>query len=217
MRSRWITIRFVALLTACVAVGLLGIPWNDREVVVQTDRDLDIAIVGRGNLRLFDPVSKEIRFTRFGALHVNRDSQLSIEIQGEEWLIDPGVSLPMDWQRVGILSDGRIQVLVAGEWIEVGQLQVSLFGATPDFAAPLLANVPSKLNGTPTVCIPGEMAGIIQQGWLEKNTASYADLAVRILLAAIAASVLSLALDGFNSRKEMAVERQARVRADARG
>ena len=187
------TIRFIALLTVCVAIASLSMPRQSKSGIVITARDLDIAIVGRGYFQLLNPNTSEIRYSRAGSLQLNVDGQLFVEIDDTEWLLDPPIHVPSDWERIAILKDGKVQVLHAGTWIDLGQLQVALFTSTTGFEDPLRGNALAETQGPPIHCEPGgNSSGVIQQGWLETRTEFYRALSLRVLIAVLIASVLAI-------------------------
>jgi flagellar basal body rod protein FlgG len=160
------TIRYLALLTICVAIALLSIPRSEDFILVHTGRDLDIAIVGRGYLCLVDSETAELYYTRNGNLAVDLNGQLAVTIEGSQWLIDPPIQIPFDWERIAVLPDGRVQSLQAGIWSDAGELQLAVFVPTPAFDAPLIANGYSDAAGPPTQYAPGNVAGVLVYWWV---------------------------------------------------
>lgn len=182
------TIRFLALLSVCIAIALLSLPNSSRLVVANTGRDLDIAIVGRGYFCMVGDA--DCLYTRSGALRLDANGQLVVDTDGGQWPIDPPIQFPNHWERVAFLSDGRVQTLSAGSWIDAGQLQLAVFQRTPAFNDELAANPYSDAVGLPSNHTPGNGAGVIQQGWLEQRPSIQKALAISILLAILASCVL---------------------------
>ena len=176
------TTRFIALLAVCIAIALVSVPWKSESVLTETGREFDIAIIGRGNLCLFDVATNGLRYTRCGSLHLNRDSQLVVSIQGTDWPIEPSISVPAGWEGIRIRSDGTVQAY-CGYWTTVGQLHLAVFPGTSGFSDPLAANSASPSQGVPMFSEPGDGAGEIRQLWLESRTAYYQTLATRVLIA----------------------------------
>ena len=81
--------------------------------VVQTGRDLDVAVQGDGFLTLQGPDGKEV-YTRAGNMVADVDGKLSVN--GHPVLGDGGqITVPPDYVKLHIGSDGVISVLAAGE------------------------------------------------------------------------------------------------------
>jgi flagellar basal body rod protein FlgG len=184
------TIRYLALLAVCIAIALLSLPRTLGPIVTKTGRDLDIMIVGRGSFCLLDEGAAEPRYTRFGRLQIDADGQLVVDADGAEWLIDPPIQIPGDWERIAVLPDGRVQTLEAGSWSDAGQLQLAVFMKTPPFDDDLAANLQLDIADPPTMYMPSNVAGVIQQGWLEERPSILKDLGMHLLLAILAAGVL---------------------------
>lgn len=184
------TIRFIAILTLCIAIALLTMPRAVESTLVKTGSEFDIAIVGRGNFCLVKRETADVHYTRYGSLSIDINGQLVVGIQGSQFLIDPPIQIPTDWERIAFLADGRVQTLQAGNWQETGQLQLAVFTPVPEFEDTLIANPHSDDNGPPLVTSPGQSSGFIQQGWIEQSPSDLNQIAIRLFFAILAASAV---------------------------
>ncbi len=185
------TTRYFALLAICLAIALLSLPRSSGTILSHTGRELDIATVGRGNFCVYDHKSGEPRYTRCGNLVIDLNGQLAVKVDNTEWTIDPPIQIPNEWERIAVLADGRVQTLQSGVWNDVGGLHLAVFTPTPTFNDPLAVNGYSDDTGPPSLHPPGSVAGVIQQGWLEQRPSTVEGISIRILLAILAAGVLS--------------------------
>ncbi|MCS3806825.1 flagellar basal-body rod protein FlgF [Chromobacterium alkanivorans] len=81
--------------------------------VVETGRELDVAVKGEGFFAVQGPDGNEA-YTRAGAMVADMDGKLSVN--GHPVLGDGGqITLPPDYVKLHIGSDGVISVLAAGE------------------------------------------------------------------------------------------------------
>ena len=198
------TIRSIAILTLCIAIALLTMPRAVESTLVKTGNELDIAIVGRGNFCLVERETADVHYTRYGSLSIDMNGQLAVGIRGSQFLIDPPIQIPTDWERIAFLADGRVQTLQAGYWQETGQLQLALFTPVPEFDDPLIANPHSDDNGPPLVTFPGQSSGFIQQGWIEQSPSDLENIAIRIFFAILAA-VAACQFMSSNQKQQKAV------------
>ena len=99
----------------------------------QTGRELDLAIQGKGYLRVLDPSSQQTMYTRAGNLDINADGQLVIGSAHTGRLLDPPIQIPNDATAISINSAGEVLTRVPGqtELALQGQIQMSLF-VNPD-------------------------------------------------------------------------------------
>jgi flagellar basal body rod protein FlgG len=166
-----------------MAVALLANLPFDQTSIIQSGDEFDVAIVGHGFFSLTDLNSGDIRYTRCGNFQINEYGQLAMVIRGRMWTVEPGVTIPSDWERIGIQHDGRVQVFEYDSWIDVGQLQLTRFARTPTFANPIQANLATDELGTSLTGSPGEGGfGVIHQGWSERPTTTYLQLTIHLLI-----------------------------------
>ena len=95
----------------------------------QTGRELDLAIQGRGYLRLLDPGSQDTMYTRAGNLDINANGQLVVGSASTGRLLDPPITIPQDAISVEIGTDGQVMTRVPGqvELTQQGQIQLAQF------------------------------------------------------------------------------------------
>ncbi|MEM6691990.1 MAG: hypothetical protein AAF664_21355 [Planctomycetota bacterium] len=105
------TIRFFGLLSICIAIAVLSLPHSADSILIRTGNEFDLAIVGRGNFRLIDADTVKCHYTRSGNLVLDENGCLAVEVDGKEWLIDPPIQVPTDWERLAVLPEGRVQIL----------------------------------------------------------------------------------------------------------
>ncbi|MDG2224053.1 MAG: flagellar basal-body rod protein FlgG [Rubripirellula sp.] len=95
----------------------------------QTGRDLDVAIQGQGFLRVLDPASQDVMYTRAGNLDINTNGQLVIGSGQTGRLLDPPITVPEDAMDLVINPSGEVLVRVPGqtELALQGQMQLAQF------------------------------------------------------------------------------------------
>jgi flagellar basal-body rod protein FlgG len=95
----------------------------------QTGGKYDVAIQGRGYLRVLDPSSQETMYTRAGNLNVNANGQLVIGSAQTGRLLDPPITIPNDALNVEINASGEVLARVPGqpELALQGQIQMAQF------------------------------------------------------------------------------------------
>lgn len=95
----------------------------------QTGRELDIAIQGKGYLRVLDPSSQQTMFTRAGNLDVNANGQLVIGSAQTGRLVDPPITIPEDATAIQFATNGEVRVQLPGqpELALQGQLSLATF------------------------------------------------------------------------------------------
>lgn len=65
------TTRYIATLTMCIAIAVLSVPRTEMSTLLNTGNELDIAIVGRGNICLIDNKTAALNYTRSGDLSID--------------------------------------------------------------------------------------------------------------------------------------------------
>ena len=93
--------------------------------ILQTDNQLDAAIIGRGFFQVLLP-DGNLTYTRDGAFQVNADGEL---VTSSGYPVQPGITIPSDAQSVTIGDDGVVTAAIAGQAnpIQVGSLQLADF------------------------------------------------------------------------------------------
>ena len=139
----------------------------------QTGRELDIAIQGKGYLRVLDPSSQQTMYTRAGNLDINANGQLVIGSAQTGRLLDPPITIPNDATAIQINTNGEVMTQVPGqtELALQGQMQMSNF-INPDGLLKVGQNMylATDASGPEQVTNPGDQGmGFIRQGNLEAS------------------------------------------------
>jgi len=133
----------------------------------QTDNTLDLAITGKGFLKLQLPNGSEV-YTRNGALKVNENGTL---VNSDGFTVVPEVVIPDDAIDITIGLDGTVSVTQAGQAqaTQVGQLSLTNF-INPAGLHAMGDNlfVETDSSGQPIEGTPGDNGlGSIRQGFVE--------------------------------------------------
>ena len=188
------TIRYLAILSACIAVALL---WNrpfGNTSIDHTGRDLDIVIIGHGFFTVVDADSSESRYTRYGIFELDGNGQLVTTINGRKWTIAPMITIPNCWERIVIHTDGSVETFERGLRKGVGQFQLTRFPKTPSFSNPLDANLETDDTGPPIVGSPDNEFGLLQQGWRERRASTNVQLITHLLVGLVSSMVINAIL-----------------------
>ena len=158
-----------------------------------TGRKLDIAIQGDGFLQVTMP-NGDIRYTRDGALQINRDGAL---VTTTGYAIEPAITVPIDAVSIDIGKDGGVNVTdPAGTSSVVGTIQLVRFSNPSGLSAEgdnLLAQ--TEASGTPNTGTAGENGfGSIQAGFLEKSNVQMVTELVNLITAQRAYEINSRAI-----------------------
>ncbi|NLQ17526.1 flagellar basal-body rod protein FlgG [Marinomonas sp. M1K-6] len=134
-----------------------------------TDRQLDVAIQGKGFLQLLQP-DGTIAYTRDGSLQLNNQGQL---VSSGGLLVEPGIQIDPDVLEIMIAEDGVVSVRRNGEADaqEVGAINIAGF-VNPTGLNAVGQNIFTETNasGPPLVGVPGtDSLGTIAQGMLEAS------------------------------------------------
>lgn len=138
----------------------------------QTNRELDVAIEGRGFFQVTDP-SGEILYTRAGNFSVNANNQLVLGSASTGRLLEPAISVPQDTVGIVINPDGRVMVQQAGtpQLQQVGQLQMAMF-INPEGLLKKGENLYGQTDASnaPITGNPGQQGfGVLRQNMLEAS------------------------------------------------
>ncbi|MEM1070168.1 MAG: flagellar basal-body rod protein FlgG [Planctomycetota bacterium] len=138
-----------------------------------TGRELDIAIEGRGYLRVLDPATQDLMFTRAGNLDINANGQLVIGSAQTGRLLDPPIQIPQEATGITINGSGEVLVRLPGqtELSQQGQLQLAQF-INPDGLLKIGENMylPTDASGQEQAGVPNDQGlGQIRQGQLEAS------------------------------------------------
>ncbi|KAA1259517.1 Flagellar basal-body rod protein FlgG [Rubripirellula obstinata] len=147
---------------------------DQRQGTLQaTGRELDIAIQGKGYLKVLDPSTQLPMYTRAGNLDINANGQLVIGSAAVGRLIDPPITIPNDAEAISINANGEVMTRVPGQ-VELaiqGQIQMATF-INPDGLLKNGENMYSQTDasGPEQLSNPGEQGlGVIRQGSLEAS------------------------------------------------
>jgi flagellar basal-body rod protein FlgG len=158
-----------------------------------TDRALDIAIMGEGFLQVSLP-NGDIGYTRDGSLQINANGEL---VTTTGYILEPAVTIPTDATSIDIGKDGGVNVTdSSGTQSVVGTLQLARFPNPSGLSSEgdnLLAE--SEASGTPTTGTAGEAGfGTIQSGFLEKSNVQMVKELVNLITAQRAYEINSRAI-----------------------
>lgn len=158
-----------------------------------TDRSLDIAIMGDGFLQVTLP-NGQTRYTRDGLLQTNVNGQL---VTTNGYAIEPSITIPIDATSVDIGKDGTVNITDAtGNMSVVGSLQLARFPNPSGLSSEgdnLLAQ--TEASGTATLGTPGENGfGTIMSGFLEKSNVQMVTELVNLITAQRAYEINSRAI-----------------------
>ncbi|MHC4712572.1 MAG: flagellar basal-body rod protein FlgG [Planctomycetota bacterium] len=139
--------------------------------LIQTDRDLDVALEGKGffQVELPDDVGRGgYGYTRDGNLYVDSEGNL---VTAQGYMIEPSIKVPPDYVKIVIEKDGTVLVQEAGTTglTELGQLELAYF-ANQEGLESIGSNLylETDASGTPYTAFPGEDGlGLLNQGYLE--------------------------------------------------
>ena len=135
--------------------------------VVNTDRDLDVMINGRGFFEITRPDGTS-GFTRDGSFQLDAQGQM---VTSSGYALADGITIPADAQSVTIGVDGTVTVRLPGQATpsQVGTIQLSTF-PNPGGLQPIGENlfVETASSGSASAGTAGESGfGSLQQGSLE--------------------------------------------------
>jgi flagellar basal-body rod protein FlgG len=147
--------------------------------LMETGNELDIAIQGGGYLKVTDPATSEIIYTRSGNLSVNSQGNLCVASASIGRLVDPPITIPQEATKISISSEGIVSVQLPNntQLQQVGQLELVQF-INPEGLLKLGENLyrESDASGTPQTANPGQQnMGTIQQGYLEASNVQAVD------------------------------------------
>jgi flagellar basal-body rod protein FlgG len=157
-----------------IQVGVGVRPSSIHRIVEQgnlnfTENDFDVAVQGRGYLRVLLPTGGEA-YTRAGALGRSADGTL---VTPDGFTVQPGIQIPQDATDVSIDASGQVSVRLAGQATPqvVGQLDLAIFPNEGGLEAQgdnlFLETVAS---GSAVIGTPGSTGyGTIMQGFLETS------------------------------------------------
>ncbi len=137
-----------------------------------TERELDVAIEGRGFFKVLDP-SGEIVYTRSGNFSVNANGELVMGSANTGRLLEPSIVIPEDSTAISISPQGQVSVRQPGtpQLTQVGEIELVSF-INPEGLLKLGENLYAETDasGTPIAGVPGEEGlGVLRQNVLEAS------------------------------------------------
>jgi flagellar basal-body rod protein FlgG len=135
--------------------------------VVQTEKDLDIAVRGEGSFAVALPDGRT-GYTRDGSFERDATGQL-VNINGYQ--IQPGITIPEGANQISISADGIVQAFIGNETTptQLGQLQLARFvnkAGLESIGDNLF--VPTGSSGEAQLGVPNsDGMGDVMQGYLE--------------------------------------------------
>ena len=157
-----------------LGVRITSTQTDQRQGTLQaTGRELDVAIQGKGFLKVLDPSTQLPMYTRAGNLDINANGQLVVGSASVGRLIDPPITIPNDAEEISISASGEVLARLPGQvnLQQQGQLQLASF-INPDG---LLKNgenmyTQTDASGPEQLTNPGTQGlGAIRQGSLEAS------------------------------------------------
>jgi flagellar basal-body rod protein FlgG len=147
----------------------------------QSSSDLDIAIKGQGFFQVQLP-DGTTGYTRDGAFQLDANGQL---VTSAGHAVQPGITIPVNAQKVSIAQDGTVSVTVPGQATPqaVGQIQLASF-INPAGLDPRGGNLYAESNssGAPQAAAPGTNGlGSLQQGMVEGSNVNVVEELVAMI------------------------------------
>jgi len=151
--------------------------------LMNTSRNMDIAITGDGFFQVTMPADGTIKYTRDGALQRGPNGEL---VTSSGYLIEPAITIPTDATSVNIGTDGGVNITTSsGTQSVVGNIQLARFPNPSGLSSEgdnLLAE--TEASGSPLTGTPGDSGfGSIQAGFLEKSNVQMINELVNLITA----------------------------------
>jgi flagellar basal-body rod protein FlgG len=160
---------------------------NNRKIfsegaLVVTNKDLDVAIHGRGFLQVQMPNGSDVAYTRAGALSINEQGQITLP---NGYVVQPPITVPEGSQKISIGEDGTVSVIGNGTTgqEQIGQLQLYDF-VNSDGLLPVGQNLYTETtaSGAATQGIATQNGlGSIKQGTLEGSNVNVVEQMVNLI------------------------------------
>ncbi len=138
----------------------------------QTNGSLDVAIEGRGFLKVMDPTG-QILYTRSGNFSLNSNGQIVLGSADTGRLIEPPIVIPNDAEAIVISPEGKVSVRQPNNPVlsQVGTIEMVTF-INPEGLLKKGENlyVESNASGTALTGVAGQTGfGLIRQNALEAS------------------------------------------------
>ncbi len=149
--------------------------------VQQTERNLDVAIEGKGFFQVLRP-DGQVGYTRDGGFQLNENGEI---VTSSGYLLEPAIQVPEEAETISIGNDGTVSAKIPGdeEPEEIGQIELADF-INPSGLEPVGENMflETASSGAPEVGAPGEGAlGNVMQGALETSNVNIAEELVNMI------------------------------------
>jgi flagellar basal-body rod protein FlgG len=137
----------------------------------ETGGPLDLAIEGKGFLRVLDPTNNQPLYTRAGNLSINANNQLVVGSAQTGRLLDPAIQLDPTTLGISISASGQVLAQLPGQpqMQQVGTINLASF-SNPQGLLKLGENLYSETiaSGPAVQATPGQNGlGSVRQGFLE--------------------------------------------------
>ena len=147
----------------------------------QSSNDLDLAIKGKGFFQITMP-DGSTGYSRDGAFQVDANGQL---VNSAGFVLQPGITIPANAQKVTIAQDGTVNVSVPGQPLPqaVGQITLANF-INPAGLEPRGQNLyaESASSGAPQAAAPGTNGlGTLHQGAVEGSNVNVVEELVSMI------------------------------------
>ncbi len=149
----------------------------------QTNRELDIAVEGKGFLQVTLD-NGETAYTRSGSLKVNQDGNI---VDAHGYALEPSIAVPNNATSLTIAKDGTVTATVAGSSSpsELGKFTLANF-TNPAGLKAIGENLYQETqgSGSPTSGNPGaDGLGTMLQGFLENSNVNLAEELINMIVA----------------------------------
>ncbi len=138
--------------------------------VMQTDKELDLAIQGKGFFIFVDDNGDNF-YSRDGAFSLNSEGQI---VNSHGYLLSPEITVPEDAVKVLINRNGVVEASVVGEIdpVVLGQIELASF-INEDGLYKVGGNLfaESNISGEPIILNFSDGNGVVLQGYLEASNA----------------------------------------------
>ena len=138
----------------------------------ETNRDLDVAIIGEGFFQVSDLLTGECYYSRHGHFNINSNGELVTGSFPIARPLEPSIVIPEDTVRIQIHDDGTVWIIRKGkkqQRQEVGQIILATFN-NPEGLDRVDENLyrATETSGTATLHVPGiEGMGVLKSQYLE--------------------------------------------------
>ncbi len=142
---------------------------HSQGTVLQTNNELDLALLGRGFFQVSMP-DGTLSYTRDGTFQINENGEL-VTVHG--YLVDPGITIPENALSIDINQEGQVLASIQGQAAvqDLGQIQLVDF-INPAGLEATGGNfyIETTASGTPITGIASQgQFGAIEQGSLEQS------------------------------------------------